>query len=245
MMATVSRRDIITGMRGGAGISKDKNASMTKTNDRDVRNRRSHLVILATALAFACPAGSLAFESAYTSIAEGQCRKFDILNIEDNEYAATRVCAGRGGYRVFVDEADLRETLTVGKTVKQAADEPAAHDRYGAFNSYDDRIEWRIGADGKPYALIAGWSFADNANVDAGGRPSSARLLVVMRLPPGPVCKVAYIDLAANTDAHALARDAADKIARAFKCSTDSVLVIGSRGRAIQAILPRPASIKP
>ncbi len=221
---------------------------MTKANGRGARNSRSRLAILGTAVAlisFACPAGGLAFDSAYTSIAEGQCRKFDVLNIEDNEYAASRVCAGRGGYRVFVDEADLRETLTVGKTMKQAANEPAAHDRYGAFNSYDDRIEWRSGADGKPYALIAGWSFADNANVDAAGRPSSARLLVVMRLPPGPVCKVAYIDLAANIDAHTLARKAADEIARAFKCTTDSVQVIGNRGRAIQAILPVPGSIKP
>ena len=94
--------------------------------------------------------------------------------------------------------------------------------------------------DGKPIAIIVGWSFADNENTDAAGRPQSARLLVVMRLPPGPVCKVAYIDRAANSDAQELARKAADEAARNFKCGTDKVQVIGKRGRAIEAMSPDP-----
>jgi hypothetical protein len=152
------------------------------------------------------------------------------------------MCEGRGGYKIFIREDDLRETLTIGKTLKNAADEPAASDHYEAFNSYDDTVEWRSGADGKPYAVIVGWSYADNENPDADGRPTSLRLLVVLRLPPGAVCKVAYVDRAANADANALARTAADEIAPNFKCGADKVQIVGARGRAIEAMAPPPGS---
>ena len=54
------------------------------------------------------------------------------------------------------------------------------------------------------------------------------------RLPPGAVCHVAYVDVAANPDADALARKAADQGARDFKCGTDAVKVIGQSGRAVE-----------
>jgi hypothetical protein len=196
----------------------------------------------------ACCAEAIAIEAAkssYTSIAERACRKASVLRIEDTEYAVSRICPGRGGYKVFIDEEDLRETLTVGKTASQAAREPAARDHYGAFNAYEDTIEWRSGRDGKPFAIIVGWSFADNENTDATGAPQSDRLLVVFRLPPGPVCKVAYVDRTANRDANALARKAADETARDFRCDADVTQVIGERGRAIDAMLPAAAAGKP
>jgi hypothetical protein len=214
-----------------------------------LRNRQSRAVaggclVLMAALP-TCAASAETFESSYTSIVEKKCRKFDVLNIGDNEYAASRVCAGRGGYKVFINEDDLRATLTVGKTLRQAGKEPVAHEHYGAFNDYEDKVEWRSGRDGNPFAIIVGWSFADNENTDATGRPKSARLLVVMRLPPGPVCKVAYVDRAANGDANVLARKAADDIARTFKCGTDTPQVIGKRGRAIEAMSRGGASVSP
>ena len=205
--------------------------------------RRSEFLALVALLGIASTTETLAASSSYTSIAEKQCRKFDRLKIDGDEFAATRVCDGRGGYKVFVREDDLREILTVGKTLKLAGSEPAAADGYGAFNGYGDTVEWRSGADGKPYALIVGWSYADNENSNASGRPKSLRLLVVMRLPPGPVCKVAYIDRAANSSANELARKAADEIAPTFKCGADKVQILGERGRAIAALsLPPPAN---
>jgi hypothetical protein len=188
----------------------------------------------AVAVLLAGTAAGRTFESSYTSIAEKDCRKFGVLKIDDSEHAASRVCPGRGGYKVFISEEDLRETLTVGRTLKQAAKEPAAHDHFGAFNGYDDTIEWRSDKDGKPYALITGWSFASNDDLETTGRPKSVRMLVVMRLPPGPVCKVAEIERAANSDANELARKAADEIARSFKCATDTVQVIGKHGPEVQ-----------
>jgi hypothetical protein len=198
------------------------------------------ILVLAALLGIAAPAEALAAASSYTSIAETHCRKFDRAMIDGYEFAATRVCEGRGGYKVFVREDDLREVLTVGKTLKLAGSEPAAADGYEAFNSYDDAVEWRSGADGKPYALIVGWSYADNENKDANGRPKSLQLLVVMRLPPGQVCKVAYIDRAANGNADELARKAADEVAPNFKCRTEKVQILGQRGRAIEAMSLSP-----
>ncbi len=170
-----------------------------------------------------------------------------MLRIEGSEYAISRVCAGRGGYKVFIDEEDLRETLTVGRTMRQAAKQPAAADRFGAFNGYEEKVEWRSGSDGKPYALIVGWSFASSDNVDTTGRPKSVRMLVVIRLPAGPVCKVSYVDRAANSDANALARKAADEIARNFKCDSDTVQMLGKIGPGAGASLSgsEPDQTKP
>ncbi len=210
---------------------------MAKINSRlgHVRSLIDGPAVAIVVLSLAASAAGAA-NSTYTSIAEKDCRKLNSLHIEDTEYAASRACSGHGGYRVFVGEEDLRETLTIGKTMRQAGKEPAARDSFGAFNGYDDKIEWRQDKTGNPYALIAGWSFADNETLDAAGRPKSARLLVVMRLPPGPVCKTAYVDRDANGDAQAQARKAADDFARDFKCGTETPAIVGNAGSAIAAM---------
>jgi hypothetical protein len=58
-------------------------------------------------------------------------------------------------------------------------------------------------------------------------------MLAVTRLPPGPVCHVAYVDAQANPNPNELARKAADELARDFKCGTDEVKVIGETGKAV------------
>jgi hypothetical protein len=202
---------------------------------RQIRKRTTACFPLVIALSLGASLAQ-AGDSDYTSIAEKDCRKLSALKVADTDYAASRVCAGRSGYRIFVDEEDLRETLTVGKTMQQAGKEPAARDHFRAFNSFGDRIEWRSDNSGRPYAIIVGWSFADNDSPDATGRPKSRRLLVVMRLPPGPVCEIAYIDRDANGDAIALARKAADDVARDFKCGTAKTAIVGNAGPAIAAM---------
>lgn len=59
-------------------------------------------------------------------------------------------------------------------------------------------------------------------------------MLAVTRLPPGEVCHVAYVDVAANPNANALARRAADELARDFKCGKDEVQIAGATGRAVE-----------
>ena len=84
------------------------------------------------------------------------------------------------------------------------------------------------------FAIIQHWHIADIRDEDKNGRPIAKPMLAVTRLPPRPVCHVAYIDDQANPNPNELARKAADEFARDFKCSTDEVKVIGERGRAVE-----------
>jgi hypothetical protein len=75
-------------------------------------------------------------------------------------------------------------------------------------------VEWRAAGQAPPFAIIQRWHLADNNDPDRNGRPIAKPMLVVTRLPPGPVCHVAYVDAKANRDANELARKAADELAR-------------------------------
>jgi hypothetical protein len=177
------------------------------------------------------PANAQTFGSSYTSSAPWDCRVTSAANGVDD--STIRVCPGKAGLVVLVSEGDLRETVSVGRTRAAAAKEPAAQLWFGPFNSTATSVEWRS-LDGKPFAIIQRWHIADNGDLDKDSRPIAKPMLVVTRLPPGPVCHVAYIDVAANPDANELARKAADQSARDFKCGTDAVKMIGASGRAIE-----------
>jgi hypothetical protein len=192
-------------------------------------------IIVALAIAFvtALPAliGSASAQSigsSYTSTTEKDCR---ITNTGRD--SSVSVCPGKAGLVVLVTEDDLRQTVSVGRNRKVAENEPAASSGFGPFNSANATIEWRT-MNGKPFAIIQRWLIADIDAPDKGGHPTDKGLLVVTRLPPGAVCHVAYVDVAANPDPNELARKAADDIARDFKCGKDEVQFIGARGRAAE-----------
>ena len=180
-------------------------------------------------------ASAQTFGSSTTSSAPKNCRVVDGSNGVDDSTA--RICRGKSGLMVLVSEDDLRETVSVGRNRATAAGEPAAQTRFGPFNSAATTVEWRA-LNGKPFAIIQRWQIADITDEDKNGRPIAKPMLVVTRLPPGPVCHVAYIDVTANPDANALARKAADQAARDFKCGRDEVKVIGQSGRAVE-LAPR------
>jgi hypothetical protein len=182
------------------------------------------------------PAAAQNFSSSYSSTVPRACRVFSDHNGVDD--SSTRVCPGPAGLVVLISESDLRETVSVGRNRKAAEAEPAAQTRFGPFNSTTDTIEWRA-RDGQPFAMIQRWSIADNDDPGNDGRPRSKQMLAVTRLPPGAVCHVGYIDVAANPDANTLARQAADQSARDFKCGTDQPKVIGVPGRATALALRR------
>ena len=182
------------------------------------------------------PANAQTIGSSYTSTAPKDCRMTGKPSELDG--STTRVCPGKSGLVVLIAEDDLRETVSVGRNRATAAREPAAQNWFGPFNSTTTTIEWRA-LDGRPFAIIQRWHLDDIGDQDKNGRPVAKPMLVVTRLPPGPVCHVAYVDVKANPDANELARKAADEFARGFKCGKDEIKVIGNSGRAVKLAVRR------
>ena len=176
------------------------------------------------------PANAQTFSSSYTSTAPKDCRVSSTNNGVDD--STRRVCPGKAGLVVLVSEDDLREVVSVGRNRAAAAKQPAAQIWFGPFNSTAHTVEWRA-MNGKPFAIIQRWHIADNGDRDKDDRPIAKPMLAVTRLPPGPVCHVAYIDAQANANPNELARKAADEFARDFKCGNDEVKVIGEPGKAV------------
>jgi hypothetical protein len=184
------------------------------------------------------PLAAEEFESHYSSAAVASCRTIDKAKPGDGEWHMW-ACNGSAGLTILRSAADLRETVSIGRSVAAARKEPAASAWFGPFNLAHDTIEWRSVRGAKaPFAIIQRWTVSDSENIDSKGRPTPHGLLIVTRLPPGPVCHVAYIDVKANRDPNTLARQAADARARQFRCAVDSIFVAGERGRAIELILP-------
>ena len=176
------------------------------------------------------PANAQTFSSSYTSTAPKDCRT--VGKPSDLDGSTTQVCPGKSGLVVLISEGDLRETVSVGRNREAAAKEPAAEAWFAPFNSTAHTVEWRA-VDDKPFAIIQRWLIADINVPDKTGSPTTKPMLAVTRLPPGPVCHVAYIDGQANRNPNELARQAADEFARDFKCGKDEVKVVGEKGAAV------------
>jgi hypothetical protein len=144
----------------------------------------------------------------------------------------------------MVVESKTRFAVSFGLRM---AEELAAAQTLPVSSRLGPQIEWRLSnAEGgfKPYAAIvrhilgsAGGAedpaaaeepvetvedAGDQAAGDAAAiAPAAPQVLVVTRLGVGGTCHVAYVDAAANDDADALAREAADALALDFDCGTD------------------------
>jgi hypothetical protein len=184
--------------------------------------------LFAAAFSLISPANAQTFSSSYTSSAEKDCRTIG----KPKDVSTKQVCPGKSGLVVLISEDDLRQTVSVGPDHVAAAKEPAAETWFAPFNSTGQTVEWRA-VDGRPFAIIQRWLIADSNDPDKTGSPTTKPMLAVTRLPPGPVCHVAYIDGQANRNPNELARQAADEFARDFKCGKDEVKVIGEKGAAV------------
>ncbi|HWM49124.1 MAG TPA: hypothetical protein VNR11_19660 [Xanthobacteraceae bacterium] len=180
------------------------------------------LILVLIACAVGAPALAQQAASRHTSTKAQQCRA---VKMPEPDSAAS-VCRGLAGLVVVVAEEDVRQSVSVGRTRAAAEKEPAATTFFGPPSFAHEAIEWRLDAKTRrPAAIIQRWTLIPSEE-------PRRDILVVTRLPPGPVCHVAYIDVAKNPDAAALARKAADEEARTFDCSKDA-RVIGARGAEI------------
>jgi hypothetical protein len=216
----------------------DLKGSMREVQMKRVPDRQlavpAAAALFAAAFGLISPANAQTFSSSYTSTAPKDCRTIG----KPGDNASTRqVCPGKSGLVVLIGEDDLRQTVSVGPNQAAAAKEPAAETSFAPFNSTANTVEWRA-VDDKPFAIIQRWLIADSENPDKTGNPTTKPMLAVTRLPPGPVCHVAYIDGQANRNANELARQAADEFARDFKCGKDEVKVIGEKGAAVRLAKP-------
>lgn len=170
--------------------------------------------------------GALAAEtitSASTTLDLDKCRHRPGKAEED--YGTWR-CRGHAGIAVVVSAGDQRSYVSFGKN---AARELAAKQTLASFNSEGKSIEWRLqGADGKrkPFAVIMRW----NTTVSVQDPPVRGQVLVVIRLGPGGVCHVGYVDALSNPGAVAMARKIADERARNFRCGVDKPVIDGTKG---------------
>jgi hypothetical protein len=103
------------------------------------------------------PGSALANDSTYTDLDTDHCTA---LLPEDTEGGSVSLrCKGFKNNAVYFKEGDLRQSILYGP----ASDAYIADvfESFAPFNNATRKIEWRLGADGKPVATILRW-FLEN-----------------------------------------------------------------------------------
>ncbi|MBN9022651.1 MAG: hypothetical protein J0H08_11280 [Rhizobiales bacterium] len=160
--------------------------------------------------------------SAYTPLDLDQCSR-TAPAADDPLQSVSWWCDGAAGIPVYVLDGDLRVFVSYGHG---APDERAARTTLPGFNHAGKTIEWRIGADGRPFATILRWFVAP---ADEGG-PEGQTLVITKLGGPGQVCHMGYVDALVNPDANAVAREVADVGAADFDCEREQPLQYGLVG---------------
>lgn len=192
----------------------------------------SALAILALQLAFPAHAA----ESVYTDFPfdNPACKSLlpEASPDEPEVSSVSMVCPGYKAYNVYFKDGDGRASVHYGYLTDDLIEN--AWESFGAFNSVGEKIEWRIDADGTPYAAIHRYVLA-NFNPDTGMAEEALKgeVLVVSRVgrqEDKSGCFVGLVDARANADANELAREVADKLAPQFSCGKDTPAYHGTRG---------------
>ncbi|MEN0000492.1 MAG: hypothetical protein AAF940_06370 [Pseudomonadota bacterium] len=183
--------------------------------------------VTALFLAGIAPAAAQSISSVYTKLDVGET----CTEIDANEIGASFACDGHPGYGFLLDEYDLRTSIFYGYVGDWYGE--GAWESFQSFNGVNDTIEWRL-HDGVPRATILRW-FIDNPDPNTGAPSEQTRgqVLVVSKVAQpgeGEGCVVAYVDARVNSDANALAREAADQLYATFQCRVDEPAFIGERG---------------
>ena len=142
--------------------------------------------------------------SVYSSIKASACKT--IAADDEAEYREQK-CTGFAGVPLYIKEGDLRADLDAGAMGEFLTP--------GPFNAASDTVEWRVGQDGQPFAIIF------RLTSDVPDQPKQSWLMVETVGKGGkPGCRLAEIP-GATRDANQVARDKADAAADGkAKCMT-------------------------
>ena len=156
-----------------------------------------------------CAVGALAQSnrSLYTNLGEKHCRTIKADSSEAGSYEA--ICRGVGGYKLQVEEGDLRQNIQVITPASQKHSLDLWTVVGSSFSSLGEKAEWRVRAQrGKvvPVALIVRYNVSnpeDSTKMTsylAVAKIRSNQICITDKIPPG-------------TGANAAARAAADQSA--------------------------------
>ena len=172
----------------------------------------------------AVPAPAAKTEVVTTELTKGRC-KFIGDDGEVGHYALKR-CPGPAGMRVYTEATVQRVALSF-----QFAKSPLTRE-VARTRSLGEKVEWR-GTKGKtgfePEAALVRLIVADDED-------KRYDVLAVIRIEGIRACMMAAVDEAANADATALARKAADAPGE-FSCEMDTPKVLGRETRWVKMAL--------
>ena len=181
-------------------------------------------LLTATAAIAAPPDNASPLKSQFTTLNLDDCKE-----LSRDPAGNAWLCPGLPGYPVYVAEGDLRYFMSFGARSQQLT---SAKQTLGAFNTVfrDKRnrftVEWRyVRQEGRdqPYAAIVRYFTSRDGE--------KGQVIVVTRISPVDSCHMAYIDALATQSAIALARSAADELARGFDCKSEP-RQLGGTGRS-------------
>jgi hypothetical protein len=160
---------------------------------------------------FLCAAGAAAQSnrSIYTNLGEKSCKTIKADDSEAGSYIG--LCAGVGGYKLQVEEGDLRQNIQVITPAGQKHSLDLWTVVGSSFSSLGEKAEWRVkNQKGKaaPVALIVRYNVSDPED-----STKTTSFLAVAKITANQICVTDKIapGAGANEAARAAADSSADK----------------------------------
>jgi hypothetical protein len=175
------------------------------------------VLALALLLFIGCCGPAVAFgtQSATTKLELDDCTV-----ASTNDLETVWACPGYKGIPVMVRKAQTRATLSFGLT---STSEAAANELLPPGWAPSPAIEWRLSNRAGDWTAFATIVHFIRPPEEGGGD-----VLVVTRLGAGTTCQTAFVDAKANSDAEALAEQAADAHGFDFDCGKGQPVKIGT-----------------
>lgn len=139
-------------------------------------------------------------KSVYTDLADTKCKTLELTEDEGGSYKGE--CKGVGGYKLWLIEGDLRQTIIIVDP-KGTEHNLKFWEIFGGFSAVGDKAEWRT-KNGKPNSLIVRL----NVSEDPENSDKRTSYLIVAKITPAETCVVSVIKPSRTQNAEA--RKAAD-----------------------------------